>query len=190
MSDVRHVPRSMQSWVSTIHTVVLTADVFQLFIKNIFLPSGIFLVRLTYPFLSRTSKYFVLEVYISGMGVRGEWFVSIITSSKYNGEKKAEWTRRFVPPNERRKLEREICSARWICHLFISRRSYAVYLVRFTTSGTRYYYHPDTRRYACPSSSFRCSRKRPSLKNCGATSGASLMAVSYTHLTLPTIHSV
>ena len=30
MSDV---PRSMQSWVSTIHTVVLTADVFQLFIK-------------------------------------------------------------------------------------------------------------------------------------------------------------
>ena len=31
MSDV---PRSLQSWVSTIHTVVLTADVFQLFIKN------------------------------------------------------------------------------------------------------------------------------------------------------------
>ena len=30
MSDV---PRSLQSWVSTIHTVVLTADVFQLFIK-------------------------------------------------------------------------------------------------------------------------------------------------------------
>ena len=77
MSDV---PRSLQSWVSTIHTVVLTADVFQLFIKNIFL----------YPFLSRTSKYFVLEVYISGMGVRVEWFVSIITSSKYNGEKKGE----------------------------------------------------------------------------------------------------
>ena len=51
--------------------------------ENIFLSSGIFLVRLTYPFLSRTSKYFVLEVYISGMGVRVEWFVSIITSSKY-----------------------------------------------------------------------------------------------------------
>ena len=32
MSDV---PRSLQSWVSTIHTVVLTADVFQLFIKTI-----------------------------------------------------------------------------------------------------------------------------------------------------------
>ena len=31
MSDV---PRSLQSWVSTIHTVVLTADVFQLFIKT------------------------------------------------------------------------------------------------------------------------------------------------------------
>ena len=31
MSDV---PRSLQSWVSTIHTVVLTADVFQLFIKK------------------------------------------------------------------------------------------------------------------------------------------------------------
>ena len=31
MSDV---PRSLQSWVSTIHTVVLTADVFQLLIKN------------------------------------------------------------------------------------------------------------------------------------------------------------
>ena len=30
MSDV---PRSLQSWVSTIQTVVLTADVFQLFIK-------------------------------------------------------------------------------------------------------------------------------------------------------------
>ena len=88
MSDV---PRSLQSWVSNIHTVVLTADVFQLFIKNIFLSSGIFLFRLTYPFLSRTSKYFVLEVYISGMGVRVEWFVSI-TSSKYNGEKKGEWT--------------------------------------------------------------------------------------------------
>ena len=28
-----NVPRSLQSWVSTIHTVVLTADVFQLFIK-------------------------------------------------------------------------------------------------------------------------------------------------------------
>ena len=28
------VPRSLQSWVSTIQTVVLTADVFQLFIKN------------------------------------------------------------------------------------------------------------------------------------------------------------
>ena len=102
MSDV---PRSLQRWVSTIHTVVLTADVFQLFIKNNFLSSGIFLVPLTYPFLSRTSKHFVLEVYISGMGVRVEWFVSIITSSKYNGEKKDEWTRRFVPPNERRKLE-------------------------------------------------------------------------------------
>ena len=33
MSDV---PRSLQSWVSTIHTVVLTDDVFQLFIKSIF----------------------------------------------------------------------------------------------------------------------------------------------------------
>ena len=32
MSDV---PRSLQSWVSTIHTVVLTADVFQLFMKHI-----------------------------------------------------------------------------------------------------------------------------------------------------------
>ena len=31
MSDV---PRSLQSWVSTIHTVVLTADVFQLFVKT------------------------------------------------------------------------------------------------------------------------------------------------------------
>ena len=31
MSDV---PRSLQSLVSTIHTVVLTADVFQLFIKT------------------------------------------------------------------------------------------------------------------------------------------------------------
>ena len=61
---------------------------YKLFIKNIFLSSGIFLVRLTYPFLSPTSKYFVLEVYISGMGVRVEWFVSIITSSKCNGEKK------------------------------------------------------------------------------------------------------
>ena len=88
MSDV---PRSLQSWVSTIHTVVLTADVFQHFIKNIFLSSGISLVRLTYPFLSRTSKYFVLEVYISGIGVRVEWLVTIITSSKYNGEKKGEW---------------------------------------------------------------------------------------------------
>ena len=126
--------------------------------ENIFLSSGIFLVRLTYPFLSRTSKYFVLEVYISGMGVRVEWFVSIITSSKYNGEKKGEWTRRFVPPNERRKLEREICSARWICHLFISRRCYAVYdLWRQapTTTTTRI---PDPRTYlppaGCPTSFF------------------------------------
>ena len=31
MSDV---PRSLQSWVSTIQTVVLTADVFQLFVKK------------------------------------------------------------------------------------------------------------------------------------------------------------
>ena len=30
-------PRSLQSWVSTIQTVVLTADVFQLFIKKIML---------------------------------------------------------------------------------------------------------------------------------------------------------
>jgi len=111
--------------------------------ENIFLSSGIFLVRLTYPFLSRTSKYFVLEVYISGMGVRVEWFVSIITSSKYNGEKKGEWTRRFVPPNERRKLEREICSARWICHLFISRRCYAVYDLRRQAPATTTTRIPD-----------------------------------------------
>ena len=31
---LHRVPRSLQSWVSTIHTVVLTADVFQLFIKK------------------------------------------------------------------------------------------------------------------------------------------------------------
>ena len=30
------LPRSLQSWVSTIHTVVLTADVFQLFIKTFY----------------------------------------------------------------------------------------------------------------------------------------------------------
>ena len=33
-TNVSDVPRSSQSWVSTIQTVVLTADVFQLFIKN------------------------------------------------------------------------------------------------------------------------------------------------------------
>ena len=32
-TNVYDVPRSLQSWVSTIQTVVLTADVFQLFIK-------------------------------------------------------------------------------------------------------------------------------------------------------------
>ena len=32
-TNVSDVPRSLQSWVSTIHMVVLTADVFQLFIK-------------------------------------------------------------------------------------------------------------------------------------------------------------
>ena len=34
-TNVSDVPRSLQSWVSTIQTVVLTADVFQLFIKPI-----------------------------------------------------------------------------------------------------------------------------------------------------------
>ena len=77
------------------------------------------------------------------MGVRVEWFVSIITSSKYNGEKKGEWTRRFVPPNERRKLEREICSARWIWHLFISRRCYAVYDLRRQAPATTTTRIPD-----------------------------------------------
>ena len=79
------------------------------------------------------------------MGVRVEWFVSIITSSKCNGEKKGEWTRRFVPPNERRKLEREICSARWICHLFniISRRCYAVYDLRRQAPATTTSRIPD-----------------------------------------------
>ena len=33
-TNVSDVPRSLQSGVSTIQTVVLTADVFQLFIKN------------------------------------------------------------------------------------------------------------------------------------------------------------
>ena len=33
-SNVSDVPRSWQSWASTIQTVVLTADVFPLFIKN------------------------------------------------------------------------------------------------------------------------------------------------------------
>ena len=33
-SNVSDVPRSLQSWVSTIQTVVLTADVFQLFKKS------------------------------------------------------------------------------------------------------------------------------------------------------------
>ena len=35
-TNVSDVPRSLQSWVSTIQTVVLTADVFQLFIKCVF----------------------------------------------------------------------------------------------------------------------------------------------------------
>ena len=77
------------------------------------------------------------------MGVRVEWFVSITTSSKYNGEKKGEWTRRLVPPNERRKLEREICSARWICHLFISRRCYVVYDLRRQAPATTTTRIPD-----------------------------------------------
>ena len=33
--NVSDVPRSLQSWVSTIQTVVLTADVFQLFMKSL-----------------------------------------------------------------------------------------------------------------------------------------------------------
>ena len=33
-TNVSDVPRSLQSWVWTIHTVVLTADVFQLFTKT------------------------------------------------------------------------------------------------------------------------------------------------------------
>ena len=37
-TNVSDVPRSLQSWVSTIQSVVLTADVFQFFIK--FLPSS------------------------------------------------------------------------------------------------------------------------------------------------------
>ena len=87
--------------------------------------------------------------------------------------------------------------------------------LRFTTSGTRYYYHPDTRPknlsparrlsdilllppqvaprekrkeknaiqfsrlflYACPSSSFRCSRKRPSLLSLACASGRLSFAV-------------
>ena len=49
--------------------------------------------------------------------------------------------------------------------------------LRFTTSGTRYYYHPDTRRYACPSSFFRCSRKRPSLLSLACASGRLSYAV-------------
>ena len=49
--------------------------------------------------------------------------------------------------------------------------------LRFTTSGTRYYYHPDTRRYACPSSFFRCSRKRPSLLSLACASGRLSFAV-------------
>ena len=105
------------------------------------------------------------------MGVRVEWFVSIRTSSNYNGEKKGEWTRRFVPPNERRKLEREICSARWIWHLFISALS-TIYDVRHPLLLP-----PGTRRYACPSSSFRCSRKRPSLLSLACASGRLSFAV-------------
>ena len=35
-TNVPDVPRSLQSWVSTVQTVVLTADVFQLVIKYIF----------------------------------------------------------------------------------------------------------------------------------------------------------
>ena len=34
-TNASDVPRSLQSWVSTIQKVVLTADVFQLFIKNL-----------------------------------------------------------------------------------------------------------------------------------------------------------
>ena len=36
-TNVSDVPRSLQSWISTIQTVVLTADVFQLFIKKLFI---------------------------------------------------------------------------------------------------------------------------------------------------------
>ena len=56
--------------------------------------------------------------------------------------------------------------------------------LRFTTSGTHYYYHPDTRpknfrlfRYAYPSSSLRCSRKRPSLLSLTCASGRLSFAV-------------
>ena len=57
MSDV---PRSLQSWVSTIHTVVLTADVFQLFIKNY---HGPFLKRRTLKICTRILYVWIWFVY-------------------------------------------------------------------------------------------------------------------------------
>ena len=43
-TNVSDVSRSLQSWVSTIQTVVLTADVFQLFIKKYFFFSRIYTI--------------------------------------------------------------------------------------------------------------------------------------------------
>ena len=50
MSDV---PRSLQSWVSTIQTVVLTADVFQLLIKKL---QSLLLSRMNEPYLKKNWK--------------------------------------------------------------------------------------------------------------------------------------
>ena len=44
-TNVYDVPRSLQSWVLTIQTVVLTADVFQLFIKKCMLCSSVQCIR-------------------------------------------------------------------------------------------------------------------------------------------------
>ena len=76
MSDV---PRSLQSWVSTIHTVVLTADVFQLFIKY----SNTIIVN-TFQNLVHTCPWY-LSMVTEGIGY---WYISSTTTSPrtFSGE--------------------------------------------------------------------------------------------------------
>ena len=72
-TNVSDVPRSLQSWVSTIHTVVLTADVFQLVIKK-YLQNGCSYAQV---FLKKKKKHWrkIPSIFFSN---RKQWYFNVL----------------------------------------------------------------------------------------------------------------